>query len=260
MNEQHDSGPVDILCVAAHPDDAELYAGGTLIRTIDNGGSVAICDLTKGEMASRGTVETRRAETETACKILGVPFETHRVNLGLPDGRLTDSNEAIEKLVAVIRRFAPDILLVPSPEDRHPDHGAANRIGRRAWYLAGLVNFESDHPDENPAHRPRLLLEFDHVRESEPDVVVDISAQYERKVRAIEAYGTQFGTDTDDTESVATLIADPSFARGMTARMQRLGFQIGCAYGEGFSLVGSPVPLNDLRDLLGVAGNKGRPV
>lgn len=238
---------VDLLVVAAHPDDAELYVGGTILRTLDRGGSVAICDLTEGEMASRGTVESRRAETEAATSLLGLDPSTDRVNLGLPDGRLDDTDRAVTLLADVIRRYSPDIVVIPSP-DRHPDHTAANRIGRRAWYLAGLTNYETPSSDAS-AHRPRLLLEVDHVHESAPDLVLDISAQYERKIRAIEAYGTQFSLNPDDT-SPATLISDPSFATAMTARMRSHGFSIGVEYGEAFRIIGGPVPISDLRDLL----------
>ena len=247
MNEK-----VDILCVAAHPDDAELYCSGTLMATAERGGSWAICDLTAGERGSRGSVEIRRDETIEANRRMGLP-EHRRLNLGLPDGSIRLTEVSISRLVEAIRHFSPDILLIPSPADRHPDHGNAHRLGHEAWFNAGLVAVETSFQGEGQSPwRPRHLLTYDHVFESEPDIIVDISSTFQRKVEALAAYGTQFtlpGKERSEEAGRGTLISGTDFFEFIVARMRRNGFRIGAEYGEGFHLVGSPVPMNDLRAL-----------
>ncbi len=246
------SDHVDILCVAAHPDDAELYCGGTLLATADRGGSFAICDLTAGERGSRGSRQTRGSETREANRQLGLD-ETRRLNLEIPDGSVRTTEENITRLVEAIRHFSPDILLIPSSEDRHPDHGNAHRLAHEAWFNAGLIAVETrrDGKAQQPA-RPRYLLTYDHVYESDPDIVVDITAQFERKLGALRAYGTQFtlpGSVEAESDLPQTLISGTDFFEYIVARMRRNGFRIGTTYGEGFHLVGSPVPFADLRSL-----------
>lgn len=247
------SDHVDILCVAAHPDDAELYCAGTLLATTDREGSFAICDVTAGERGTRGSRQTRAAETREANRRLGLS-ETRRVNLGVPDGSIRTSSENISRLVETIRHFSPDILLIPSPEDRHPDHGNTHRLAHEAWFNAGLTGVKTERYGEPQVPtRPRHLLTYDHLYENEPDIIVDISAQFERKIAALGAYGTQFtipGSESEGTgDEPQTLISGTDFFEYIVARMRRNGFRIGTSYGEGFHLVGSPVPMADLRSL-----------
>lgn len=250
------SATVDILCVAAHPDDAELHCGGSLLRTAALGGSFAICDLTEGERGTRGTRQTRSAETEEACRRMGLD-RSRRVNLAIPDGGITATPEHLTRLVRTIRHFRPSILLIPSPDDRHPDHGAAHRLAREAWFNAGLRGVASE-TDGRPqeAFRPGTLLTYDHAWEREPDVVVDISDVFERKLDLLAAYGTQFsvpGRDRGDrmgSEEPETFISGENFMSYMIARMRRYGFQIGAEYGEAFHLPSGPVGLDDLRNLV----------
>ena len=243
---------VDILCIAAHPDDAELHCGGTLLATAAQGGTFAICDVTAGERGTRGSAETRRRETEEACRRMGLEG-SRRVNLGIPDGSIRITEENITRLVTTIRHFAPDILMIPSAEDRHPDHGNTHRLAREAWFNAGLpaVTTTLDDIEQKP-HRPGTLLYYDHAWEGEPDVIVDISPYFDRKLDALAAYGTQFHVpgrdDTGDSiEGPATFISGPEFMTYMVARMRRYGFMIGTEYGEAFHHPTSPVPLNDIR-------------
>lgn len=248
---------VDILVIAAHPDDAELHVGGTIIRTIDRGGRVAICDLTRGERGTRGSAELRAAETAGANGSLGID-PADRVNLGIPDGDIRITPDNLLRLITVIRRARPDILLIPSDDDRHPDHGNASALAREAWFNAGLravITEDAGVPQE--AHRPARLITFDHAWESEPEFIVDISEQFERKLAALAAYGSQFRMPGkgDDQESGAadepeTFISTHDFMEYMIARMRRLGFRIGVRYGEGFRQIDSPIKVNDLRDLL----------
>lgn len=250
MNEK-----VDILCIAAHPDDAELHCGGTLLATAAQGGTFAICDLTAGERGTRGSAETRREETAEACRRLGLQ-SSRRVNVGMPDGSIRITEENIARLVTTIRHYAPSILLIPSAEDRHPDHGNAHRLAREAWFNAGLpaVRTTREETEQEP-HRPPVLLYYDHAWEREPDVIVDISQQIDRKLDALAAYGTQFQVpgrepEQSDTEGPATFISGPEFITYMIARMRRYGFMIGREYGEAFHHPTSPIPLKDIRTLI----------
>jgi bacillithiol biosynthesis deacetylase BshB1 len=248
----------DILIIAAHPDDAELHVGGTIIRTIDQGGRVAICDLTRGERGSRGSAELRAAETALANESLGVDA-ADRVNLGIPDGDIRITPENLSRLIAVIRTVRPAILLIPSDEDRHPDHGNASALAREAWFNAGLRAVKSEWEGvQQEEFRPARLITFDHAWESEPEFIIDISEQFDRKLSALAAYGSQFRMPTDQESDAErnksnepeTFISTHDFMEYMIARMRRLGFQIGTRYGEGFRQIDSPIKVNDLRDLL----------
>lgn len=249
------SEKVDILCIAAHPDDAELHCGGTLLATAAHGGTFAICDLTAGERGSRGSAETRREETGEACRRLGLE-SSRRVNLGIADGAIRITEENITRLVTTIRQFAPSVLLVPSADDRHPDHGNAHRLAREAWFNAGLPAVRTTREGtEQESHRPQVLLYYDHAWESEPDVIVDVSQHIDRKLDALAAYGTQFqvpgrGREGNDFEGPATFISGPEFMTYMIARMRRYGFMIGAEYGEAFHHPASPIPLKDIRTLI----------
>lgn len=247
------SDRVDILCVAAHPDDAELYCSGTLLATMDRGGTFAICDVTAGERGSRGNRETRAEETAEANRRLRL-VPQRRWCLEIPDGGISATPEHVSQLVVAIRHFMPAILLIPSPEDRHPDHGRTYQLAHEAWFNAGLRTIITDHDNASQTpHRPAHLLTYDHSWESAPDIIVDISDQFERKLEVLGSYGSQFHLPGRDREErpvePETFISGTSFMAYQIARMKRNGFQIGVEYGEAFHLVGSPVPFRDLRDL-----------
>jgi len=247
----------DLLAIAAHPDDIELYVSGSLMRTADLGGSFAICDLTRGERGTRGSAETRGKETEEANKIMGIDA-SRRCNLEIPDGDIRLNEENRGRLVQAIRHFRPRILIFPSVSDRHPDHENAHRLVREAWFTAGLSTVETEYqgrPQE--PYRPDIQLTFCHVWEFEPDMIVDISDQFERKLATIAAYSSQFtipsvntNSDTNCSQEPETLISGENFMEYLIARMRRWGFIIGARYGEGFQKLDSPIKINDLRDLL----------
>jgi N-acetylglucosamine malate deacetylase 1 len=178
---------VDILAIAAHRDDVELTCGGALIKAAARGQRTAIVDLTQGEMGTRGSAEIRAAEASRAADILGV---TARVNLGFPDAGIVNTPETRNKLVRVIRRFTPRVIIAPSPQGRHPDHRVTAELVRDACFLSGLAKIESD----LPRHRPLKLLHCMTYREDagKPTFVVDISAEFERKLEAVRAYASQF--------------------------------------------------------------------
>jgi N-acetylglucosamine malate deacetylase 1 len=179
--------PVDILAIAAHRDDVELTCAGTLLKAMDAGHRAAILDLTGGEGGTRGSAELRAEEAARAAKILGV---AERRNAGLPDAHLQNSDEARRIVVEQIRRFAPRVVILPFPVGRHPDHRIASEIGRDACYLAGLSKYDAP----GAPHRPFKLLYALSYREDplKPTFVVDISAQFERKLASIRCYASQF--------------------------------------------------------------------
>jgi len=178
---------VDILAIAAHRDDVELTCAGTLLRAIDQGHSAGILDLTAGETGTRGSADLRAREAEAAAALLGV---RERRNAGLPDAHLQNSEEARRVVVAEIRHFRPRVVILPFPVGRHPDHRLASELGRDACYLAGLSKFDAP----GAPHRPHKLLYALSYREDpvKPTFVVDISAQFARKLAAIRCYASQF--------------------------------------------------------------------
>lgn len=179
--------PVDLLAIAAHPDDVELTCGGTLIKTARAGQRTGILDLTAGETGTRGSRETRAKEAAEAAKVLGV---SERANAGLPDAHLHNADETRRVVVKWLRHFRPKTVILPFPIGRHPDHRAASELGRDACYLAGLKNYDA----EGEAHRPDKVLYALAYREDpvKPTFVVDISAEFETKMAALKCYASQF--------------------------------------------------------------------
>jgi N-acetylglucosamine malate deacetylase 1 len=179
--------PVDILAIAAHRDDVELTCAGTVLKAVDAGHTAGILDLTSGESGTRGSAELRAEEAARAATILGV---AERRNAGLPDAHLQNSEETRRVVVEEIRRFAPRVVILPFPVGRHPDHRIASEIGRDACYLAGLSKYDAP----GAPHRPFKLLYALSYREDplKPTFVVDISAQFERKLASIRCYASQF--------------------------------------------------------------------
>jgi bacillithiol biosynthesis deacetylase BshB1 len=179
--------PVEVLAIAAHRDDVELTCAGTLLRAADAGHRTAILDLTAGESATRGSAELRAQEAERAAAILGV---AERRNAGLPDAHLRNTEETRRIVVEQIRHFAPRVVILPFAVGRHPDHRIASELGRDACFLAGLAKYDAS----GTPHRPFKVLYALSYREDpvKPTFVVDISAQFERKLAAIRCYASQF--------------------------------------------------------------------
>jgi N-acetylglucosamine malate deacetylase 1 len=179
--------PVDILAIAAHRDDVELTCAGTLLKAVDAGYRTAVLDLTAGETGTRGSASLRAKEAERAARILGV---AERRNAGLPDAHLHNTDEARRAIVEQIRHFAPRVVILPFPVGRHPDHRVASELGRDACYLAGLQRYDAG----GTPHRPQKVLYALSYREDpvKPTFVVDVSAQFERKLAAVKCYASQF--------------------------------------------------------------------
>lgn len=222
---------VDILAFAAHPDDIELSASGTLMKHIAMGKTVAIVDLTRGELGSRGTIETRKEEAAHAAEIMGV---SARVNLALKDGFFEHNEENLLKIVEQIRYFKPEIVLANAVEDRHPDHGRASKLVSDACFLAGLIKVKTYYlSDKQEPHRPRLVLHYIQDRYIKPDILIDVTDFYDRKMEAILAYKTQFFNPGQ--EGPQTPISGKDFLDFLSGRMSEMGRAIGVSYAEGFT-------------------------
>jgi len=239
-----ESKTIDILAFAAHPDDVELSAAGTLLKHKAHGYSTGIVDLTQGELGSRGTIHTRHDEAAEAAKILGL---RDRVNLKMPDGFFTHSEENLRLVIEQIRRFRPRIVLLNAFSDRHPDHGKGSQLVSEACFLAGLnkvKTFWEAHPQE--PHRPQFVYHYIQDRYIKPDFVVDVTDFINQKFDAIKAYKTQFW-DPDSTEP-QTPISGEEFFDFLKGRMSEFGRAIGVKYAEGFNVERTP-GVKDLFDL-----------
>ncbi len=217
---------LDILVMAAHPDDAELSCSGTILKHIAAGKKVGIVDFTRGELGTRGTPEIRLRESADATKILGLHA---RENLGIRDGFFRNDEQTQIKLIEVIRKYQPDIVLANALQDRHPDHGKGAQLAIDACFLSGLRQIKTGNL---LAWRPAQLYHYIQDRYLEPDFVVDISAYWDQKEAAIRAFKSQF-FDPSSTEP-ASYISSPDFLNFIQARAMEMGHKIGVKYGEGF--------------------------
>jgi bacillithiol biosynthesis deacetylase BshB1 len=225
---------LDILAFAAHPDDAELGCGGSLILAADQGLKVSIADLSEAEMSTRGDVATRRLEAADASKHLGL---SERENLDLPDTEIGSDPSHRLSIIQHIRKTKPRIVLAPYWEDRHPDHAATGRLVREACFLAGVQKV-----GEGPPHRPEKIYYYMISHPFDPSLVVDISTVWDRKMVAVKAYESQFNLSTEGPE---TPISQPGFMQMIEARSIWFGKMIGASYGEPFFMPG-PVPMRQL--------------
>lgn len=222
---------LDILAIAAHPDDVELSCAGTLMVHAAQGMKVGVADLTRGELGTRGTPETRAAEAQAAADLMGLAV---RDNLELADGFF--KNERMEQLAVItaIRKYQPDIVLTNAIDDRHPDHGRAARLVADSCFLAGLRRVETTFNGQlQQAWRPKQVFHFLQDRYHEPDFVVDISTVMEKKLDAIRCFKTQFLAP--ENEELQTYISSPSFFESVIYRAKMLGKMVGVAYAEGYT-------------------------
>ena len=221
------------LAFGAHPDDVELACGATLLKIINEGESVAVCDLTRGEMGTLGTPETRKREAKTAAQLMGYLCRT---TLDLGDSKLFNTEENLAEIIKVIRHFRPHVVFANSPDERHPDHLKASRLVTDACYYAGLQQLTTTMNGKvQDPHRPKHLLYYIQFKHIEPDIIVDVSKTFEASRQGVLAFSTQFykkGT----TENPRTMINRPEFLTGLEARARYFGEQIGALYGEGFTL------------------------
>ena len=217
---------LDLLAIAAHPDDVELTCGGTLLKMAQLGYATGILDLTAGEMGTRGTPEMRAKEADKAGKLLGVKW---RGTLGVPDSDVQPSRQHKLRLASVIRELRPKTVILPYWEARHPDHHHASTLGYEGCFLAGLKQL----PIEGEAYRPFKIIYSTAYADVRPTFVVDITAQYERRRRAILAFASQFRPPKGEKKSKVHLAID-RLEDEMNQLARHYGQMIGVRYGEPF--------------------------
>lgn len=222
---------VDFLAIGAHPDDIELGCGGTIAKLVSEGKSVAIVDLTQGELGTRGSAELRHLEAQKAADILGV---SARENLKLKDGFLHNSEEYQMAIVEMVRKYQPDVVLANAIDDRHPDHAKASKLASDACFLAGLRRIETtlDGQQQEP-WRPKHIFHYIQWKEIKPDFVIDISDFLAKKIDSCMAYSSQFYDPNSDEPE--TPISNRDFFESLTYRAQNLGRLSGVTYAEGFT-------------------------
>jgi bacillithiol biosynthesis deacetylase BshB1 len=221
---------LDVLVFSAHPDDAELSMGGTIARLSKNGFKVGLIDITRGELGTRGTAETRQQEAFRSAIILKTAV---RENLNIPDGNIQTDKENLVKVIIELRKYKPRIIFAPHFNDRHPDHINASRLVKEAMFSSGLPKiktFDKEVPQD--AFRPKKLFYYMQTYTFEPSFIVDISDTFETKMKAIKCFESQFH-DPKNTEP-ETFISRPEFLSYIEARAHFYGFQIGKKFGEPF--------------------------
>lgn len=225
---------LDILAFGVHPDDVELSCAGTLMVEINNGKKVGVIDLTRGELGTRGTAETRKTEAEIAAKIMGVHV---RENLGMRDGFFKNDEEHQMQIIKKIRQYKPEVVICNALEDRHPDHGRSSKLVSDASFLSGLRKIETSADGvQQEAWRPKYVFHYIQDRYAEPDIIFDISSVFDRKLESIRAYGTQFSsTEVNPTDKEPqTYISTPAYFETIVSRHKMFGKRIGVEFGEGF--------------------------
>jgi bacillithiol biosynthesis deacetylase BshB1 len=238
----------EALFFGAHPDDVELTSGGLAALLASHGHAVAVVDLTRGEKASRGTVEERAAEAAAAARELGVQA---RENLGLPDTGLSRHDPAqLRAVIECLRHLRPRLVVAPDREDEHPDHVEASHLIARAAYLARLARF----PAAGERHHVDTLLFALYRSDVRPTLVADVSAVWSRRMAALRAHVSQL----DPARGPATYLTAPGFLDEVEARARVWGARAGGTYGEAYRTRG-PLALRDARVLLGAARVEARP-
>jgi bacillithiol biosynthesis deacetylase BshB1 len=222
---------LDILVLPVHPDDAELGCAGTIAKEIALGKKVGIVDLTRGELGTRGSAEIRDHEAAESAKILGLAV---RDNLSLPDGFFENTKGYQLKVIEAIRRFRPEIVITNAYHDRHPDHGRASELVEDSAFLSGLRKIETSYNNEaQEAWRPNLVLHFIQDNYIKPDILVDVTNYWDKKIESIRAFGSQF-FNPDWQNEPQTYISSPGFIEVIEARAREFGKSIGVKYAEGF--------------------------
>ena len=234
-----------ILAFGAHPDDVELGCSGTIAKEISLGKKVGIIDLTRGELGTRGSVEIRNNESEAAAKILGVSI---RENLDMRDGFFLNDESHQMRIIEIIRKYKPEIVLCNAIDDRHIDHAKGSKLVSDACFLSGLVKIETAiDGTQQVAWRPKLVYHYIQWKNIEPDFVLDITGFIDKKESSILAYGSQFYNP--NSEEPETPIATKNFLESIHNRSRELGRLIGTEYAEGFT-VERYLAVNSLGDLI----------
>ena len=222
---------LDILVLAAHPDDAELSCGGTIALHVAMGKKVGVIDFTKGELGTRGTPETRLEEAKAASEVLSLSV---RENMGFDDGFFVNDKYHQIELIKKIRQYQPDIVIANAKTDRHPDHGKGALLAKDACFLSGLRMIPTTLDGQNQDEwRPKQIWHMVQSNYLSPDLVVDITEHWDTKMKSVQCYKTQF--DIEESDAPGTFLTSPIFMKFIHARAQEYGHAIGVAYGEGFT-------------------------
>ncbi len=238
---------LDILAIGAHPDDIELSCAGTLMAHIDMGFKVGALDLTRGELGTQGSPEIRMKEAAESARIMGLSV---RENAGFADGFFQNDNEHKMALIRYIRQYQPDIILANAVHDRHPDHARAAALIDDAAFMSGLAMIATDIDGvEQQSWRPKSVYHYIQALDISPDLVVDVTPYFERKMAAIMAYGSQFFNPGDADSVHKTFIASPEFMEMVKGRMSHYGVPVGVRYAEGFTS-NRTIGVRNLKDLL----------
>jgi bacillithiol biosynthesis deacetylase BshB1 len=236
---------VDVLAIGAHPDDIELSCGGTIAKLVHEGHSVALADVTQGELGTRGNKDVRSMEAAAAAKILGV---VTRRNLKVPDGGIELNQTNLRKVITLIRELQPKILIIPHSVERHPDHVHTHNLCKEAWYYAGLRKIKTTLNGVSQApHRPENFFEFMQWYEFTPSFIVDISGTFDIKMKAIRAHASQF--HNPKSKDPETLLSRPEFLENIRLDCEYFGKKIGVKYAEPF-YSWAPFGVNTIFDLV----------
>jgi bacillithiol biosynthesis deacetylase BshB1 len=223
---------LDVIFFGAHPDDTELSCGGTIIKLAESGKKTGIIDLTRGEYGTRGTEKIRAEETKKAGKILGIKI---RENLKLKDTSIENTFSNRLKIIKLIREYRPKIIFLPFPSDRHPDHIHTSVLVKESAFYSGLAKLKTKLKGKvQTHHRPAKMIYYMQTYTFEPSFIVDITEQFDKKMKAVKCYHSQFYNK--NMKGPATFISDKKFIEYIEARAAFYGFQIGVKYGEPFYL------------------------
>ena len=225
------AGPVDVLVFGPHSDDLEIGLGGTIARHVAAGHRVGLCDLTRAELSSNGTPEQRLLEATEAAAVLGAAW---RENLGWPDGGIDGTPEQVRAAADLIRRARPRVIAIPYSTDRHPDHEAASAVLKKAAFKAALRRYETEHE----SWRADWVCQYFINDNAEPSFVIDVSATYDKKRKALDCYRSQFSERGGGT--VGTRLNAPTFRQLIESRDAQFGARAGVAFAEGI-IVREPI-------------------
>ncbi len=236
---------LDILAIGAHPDDVELGCGATIAKEVSNGKKVGIIDLTRGELGTRGTAETRDEEASVAAKILGVQT---RVNMKFADGFFINDKAHQLEIIKMIRYYQPEIVICNAIDDRHIDHGKGSQLVSDACFLSGLRKIETSFQNDilQEPWRPKAVYHYIQWKDLEPDLAVDVTGFMDKKMASVLAYKTQF-FDPNSAEP-ETPISSKNFTDSITYRARNLGRLVSSEFAEGYTVERYPA-VNSLFDL-----------